>query len=80
MSRPDPLQLPETAGPAPRRRRRRRRLSRGQTAALAGFVFFATAGVALFPVGLAGTPVFAAGMGWMWVIGRILAWAETLDA
>lgn len=52
----------------------------GRHAALAGAIFFATGGVVLFAQTLPPPAPFMAGLGWAWVLGRVMRWAESVDA
>ena len=80
MTRPDPLQLTETAGTSkPRRRRRPAPLTPGQLAAAGLATFFGTLGVALFVTGGHNPWGFLAGVGWGAVIVLAYRWAASVD-
>jgi hypothetical protein len=49
-------------------------------AALGLAVFFATAGVVVFSLTLPHGTQFLAGIGWAWAIGRVMRWADSVDA
>jgi hypothetical protein len=70
VTRPDPLQLPETAGEVGR-------LTVAQRALLGLAVFFATAGVGVLALTFHPPAQFAAGLGWAWVLLRIHRWEES---
>lgn len=70
MTRPDPLQLPETAGEGlpP--------LTPGERVALFAVMFFATCGVVVFAMTLPQGTQVAIGVGWGFVIREVMTWAE----
>jgi hypothetical protein len=71
--RPDPLQLPETAGGP-----LGRQLTPGEKVGLFAVMFFATCGVIVFALTLPHGTQVAIGVGWGMIIREVMAWADQL--